>query len=190
MRTAYGLIVFPLLLLQSVAAFVPAFSSAHSLSFGSKSCTDWRPALLRATENDKEESSVPEEGSAPDSAPMPPRPAPLPARKRLDPLMMSVTRNNDPNYDKDAKTINLPLVGELTLDKSLYVFLPVAAFGVIGILSSIYVLANSGDAIVAAFEQGMTPSTPVDPNACRGLCSSQSQDLEGLRVFMQGLGKN
>ena len=115
--------------------------------------------------------------------------------KDVDPLLWSVTRNNDPNYDANAPTLsNIPILGSLVLDQSLFVVVPVALFSFLGIFTGIYVLITSSDefaqAVSASLQELSIPpstNTVVDPNACRGLCSSQEQDLEGLRTFMEGL---
>jgi hypothetical protein len=91
-----------------------------------------------------------------------------------------------------ADSIQVPLWGELILDKSLFVLLPIAAFGIGGFLLSLYVLLNSGDAFVSAVqENAVLQSTPPGAvqagggdSGCRGLCSSQEQDLEGLKAYM------
>lgn len=94
-----------------------------------------------------------------------------------------------------ADTVQVPLWGELILDKSLFVLLPLAAFAVGGILLSLYILLNSGDAFVDALAENAvlqsTTPTPATTNAdsCRGLCSSQEQDLEGLRSYMSRFAK-
>lgn len=112
-----------------------------------------------------------------------------PRTRPLDPLLVSVTRNNDPTYDPNAPKVSVPLIGELALDRSLFVFLPVAAFAVLGLISSVVVLFNSRDVFVDAVQQStaeiLTPTTTViDPDACRGLCSQQEANLEDMRVFM------
>lgn len=103
--------------------------------------------------------------------------------------MVSVTRNNDPTYDPNAPKVSVPLIGEVALDRSLFVFLPVAAFAVIGLITSIVVLVNSRDVFVDAIQQStaeiLTPSsTTIDSSQCRGLCSQQDESLEEMRVFM------
>jgi len=94
-----------------------------------------------------------------------------------------------------ADTVQVPLWGELILDKSLFVLLPLAAFAIGGVLLSLYVLANSGDEFVAALQENAVLQSASAPGAasvageegCRGLCSSQAQDLEGLKAYMSGL---
>ena len=88
------------------------------------------------------------------------------------------------------------------MDRSLFVFLPLLGFGVGGILLSLYIVFNSGDALVDAMAEnavwqssggggGESITTTVDsPAACRGLCSSQEQDLQGLREYMSRFAKS
>lgn len=111
--------------------------------------------------------------------------------KRVDPLIASLTRND--RAPGDAPKTSLPLLGEIELDQSLFIILPVAAFAFFGFAASFYVAINSGDAFVEAAQSIndslTTPKALPDPNVCRGLCSSQEQDLAGLKVFMDGLRK-
>ena len=56
------------------------------------------------------------------------------------------------------------------------------------------VAMNSGDEVMNAVNEwndialNPTNNAAIDPDACRGLCSSQEQDVEGLRNFMNSLG--
>ena len=132
-----------------------------------------------------------ESASIPDSAPTPPR---VVSRTRpLDPLVASLTRMDEETLQ--AKRTNIPIWGELILDKSLMIFIPVTLFAVIGFGMSFYVALNSQDAIVDALLDASSPEylrgvvEPVSDGSCRGLCGSQQGDLEALRGFMSGLGK-
>jgi hypothetical protein len=111
-------------------------------------------------------------------------------QKRLDPLVVSLTRMD--SETQNAPRTNIPLWGELILDKSLIVFIPVTVFAVVGFFLSVYVAVNSQDAFVEAWSEAAQQQsvTVVDESACRGLCSNQAQDLEGLKVFMDSLRKN
>ena len=116
-----------------------------------------------------------------------------PRQLQLDPLLVAVTKM-DPQTQQ-AERIPVPIWGELILDRSLFVFLPIAIFAMGGILLSLYVLVNSSDTFVNAIVDTATKqsiptssSSLPDINSCRGLCSSQSQDLEGLRSYMNRLG--
>jgi hypothetical protein len=91
---------------------------------------------------------------------------------------------------------NNPLVqGEVTMDGSLLVLIPAAVIGIGGFFLSIYVGINSSDEIIEALNAsaGSLEIKPrneqsVDNSKCRGLCSSQAEDLQGLESFMQRLG--
>ena len=129
--------------------------------------------------------------SVSESAPAPPR---VVSRTRpLDPLVASLTRMDEETLQ--AKRTNIPIWGELILDKSLMIFIPVTLFAVIGFGMSFYVALNSQDAIVDALLDATSPEylrgvvEPVSDGSCRGLCGSQQGDLEALRRFMSGLGK-
>jgi hypothetical protein len=115
-------------------------------------------------------------------------------QSQLDPLFVAVTKM-DPQTQR-ADTISIPIWGELILDRSLFVLLPIGLFALGGILLSIYIFINSSDTFMNAIvEASMKQSIPTSTssmiengNDCRGLCSSQTQDLEGLRIFMNRIG--
>jgi hypothetical protein len=94
----------------------------------------------------------------------------------------------------NADTVTVPVWGEVILDRSLFLLIPTALFAVGGIVTSLYVLANSGDAWVDAVDQQaiqqqqVTPA-PASSEGCRGLCSSQERDLQSLRSFLSGFSK-
>jgi hypothetical protein len=146
-----------------------------------------------AKNNDEQEAELPTKGlSETSTSPSEPRVV----RRNLDPLVASLTRMDDET--RNAKRMTIPIWGELILDKSLMVFIPVALFAVIGFGMSIYVAVNSQDAIVDVlmdasspeYLKGVSASTDVDLNACRGLCGSQNDNLEALRGIMSGFGGN
>jgi hypothetical protein len=150
------------------------------------------PFVLYATEDASEE----EKSATPEEAPVAARPPPPVPPKRLDPLMASLTRM-DPDT-ANGPTRNLPLFGEVPVDGSLVVLVPVVVIAVIGFVASIVVASQAQDEIVNAFAQigngiSQTASEKTnmvyDESVCRGLCSSQDQDLEGLRSFMDRLRK-
>lgn len=78
------------------------------------------------------------------------------------------------------------------MDKSSILIVPAVLFGVLGLVFSIYVAINSQEAFTEALAQNpylqSASSAPVG-EGCRGICSSQQDDLEQLRGFMSGLGK-
>jgi hypothetical protein len=122
--------------------------------------------------------------ASPSSIPSPP------SRAKLDPLLVAVTKM-DPQ-SAPSRSMSIPIWGELILDRSLFVLLPIAVFAIGGIFLSLFVLINSGDTFVDAIVenalQQSVPTPAIADDECRGLCSSQTQDLEGLRVFMNRLG--
>ena len=142
------------------------------------------------TDKESGESSTGEEEEKPqvvpslDNSVIPPPSTPQPVR--LDPLVQSLTRNNADT--SDAKTVQVPLLGELMLDRSLFIFVPAVAFGVIGFVASIYVALTATDEWVIP-SQPEQASKVVNDSGCRGLCSQQDQDLERMRNYMQGFSK-
>lgn len=155
--------------------------------------------VLYSTEGETPEGAMSSEGAMSaipgEQLPTPTSPPPVP-QKRLDPLMASLTRM-DPGA-ADVPTKNLPLLGEVPVDGSLALLVPAAVIAVLGFLLSIVVAFQSQDLIVQSLVQAsediaqtasMKTNMVYDDNVCRGLCSSQEQDLDNLRNFMESLRK-
>jgi hypothetical protein len=150
------------------------------------------------------EGSAEEDGGGEKLEPIAPPPPPAAATvppvampRRLDPLVARLTRL-DSTSSQPSKTTNIPLLGEVAVDGGLVVLVPAAVIAILGFVMSINIAINSSDAIVAALANAGEDITQkainqarqqYDENACRGLCSSQEQDLDSLRKFMTGLGK-
>lgn len=69
-----------------------------------------------------------------------------------------------------------------------------AAISVLGFIFSIVVAFNSRDAIGREFSRMEIPEmkytpTVVEEGKCRGICSSQAEDFEGLRNFMESISR-
>jgi hypothetical protein len=142
-----------------------------------------------ASEPSKEGAPAPV-ASVPVSAPPPVPP------KRMDPLMASLTMSDPTKANSPTKKI--PFFGEVPVDGGLMLLVPAAVIAVLGFIFSVYVAANSQDALVQALSSVSndlaTTATQksnmvYDESVCRGLCSTQEQDLEGLRGFMESLRK-
>lgn len=114
----------------------------------------------------------------------------------LDPLIMSLTRNDqiDDSSSGASKSVNAPLFGEIPIDGSLVVLLPAAVIGLVGFAMSVNIAMNSGDAIVDSLNQLSEDATaaalaktniaaPIG-DGCRGICSS---DGGGIETFMNSL---
>ena len=112
-------------------------------------------------------------------------------QQRLDPLVASLTRMDEDMMN--TPTTNVPLIGEIPLDGSIVVLLPVALIAVVGFIMSINIAFNSKDAIVDKMnEVNAVLSTPpvkqnTDNEGCRGLCSDQEEQLDSMRNFMNSL---
>lgn len=109
-----------------------------------------------------------------------------------DPLIASLTRNDGPTSG-DAPTQQVPLFGEVSADGAKLLVLALA-IGVLGFIFSIVVAFNARDELVSEFNKIQVPEmkytpTVVKEGECRGLCSSQEQDLDGLRNFMEGISR-
>lgn len=113
--------------------------------------------------------------------------------QRLDPLVASLTRMD--NEMVNTPTTKVPIIGEIPLDGSIVVLLPVALIAVIGFITSINIAFNSSDAIVQKLEEvnAVLSAPPVkqnvitDDSGCRGLCSNQDEQLDNMRNFMNSL---
>jgi hypothetical protein len=149
---------------------------------------------LSAVDDSSSESSEAASESTSDpgsSVPAPAAPAaPRNANpKRIDPLMASLMRG--PEATK-APTRDLPILGEVPMDKSSLLIVPAVLFGVLGLVLSIYVAFNSQEAFTEALKQNpylQSAGSAPEGEGCRGLCSTQQEDLDQLRVFMNGLRK-
>ena len=153
-----------------------------------------------SSDEDADDNIAPPKPAAPavDKSMPPPqllRTPPSPPAKRLDPLLASLTRI-DPQTARDnanTPTTKIPFLGEVNMDKTLFIALPTVTFALLGFFSFFMVAMNSGDAVVNTLNDWndlvLNPTTPnIDPNVCRGLCSTQEQDVEALGKFMNSLG--
>lgn len=108
----------------------------------------------------------------------------------MDPLIASLTSPGPPPKE-GTKTTNIPLLGEIPIDGSLLVLAPAAVIAVVGFLASIVVGINSRDAIVDTLTTLNPPppkaSVVVPDGTCRGICSTQQEDLDGLRALMESI---
>ena len=117
-----------------------------------------------------------------------------PRPQKIDPLIASLTRIDEPT-PSNVPTRQVPLFGEVPADGNLALLVPAAAIGLLGFLFSIVVAFNSRDAIVQELSQVELPEmkytpTKVEEGKCRGLCSSQDEDLNGLKNFMEGISNS
>ena len=113
--------------------------------------------------------------------------------QRIDPLIASLTRIDEPTPN-NVPMVQVPLFGEIPADGSLGLLAPAAAIGLLGFIFSIVVAFNSRDSIVEGFSSVELPKmeytpTVVEDGKCRGLCSSQAEDLDGLRNFMESISR-
>lgn len=107
----------------------------------------------------------------------------------MDPLIASLTRD-----DSDLANVptRLPLFGEVPADGNLGLLVPAATIAILGFLLSIVVAFNSREVIVQSLSSVELPKmeytpTVIEEGKCRGLCSSQEEDLDGLRNFMESI---
>ena len=151
--------------------------------------------VLNAEEDDENEErlSLP---TQPISPPVVRSNSPPPVRnvERMDPLMASLTRDN---RDPAQVTRDIPLFGEVSTD-GLKLLIPATIFAVLGFILSIVVAVKSTDQIAGTFSTVADsvvqsaknqPNQVYDANTCRGLCSNQQDDIDGLRRFMESITK-
>jgi hypothetical protein len=122
-----------------------------------------------------------------------PQQAPAASQQKLDPLIASLTRIDEPT-PANVPMRSVPLFGEVPADGNLALLLPAAGIAILGFLFSIVVAFNARDEIVSELSKVELPKmeytpTKVEEGKCRGLCSSQEDDLDGLRNFMEGISR-
>ncbi len=111
--------------------------------------------------------------------------------RRVDPLIGLMTRIDEPTA-VNVPTVQVPLFGEIPVDGNLALLIPAAAISILGLLFSIVVAFNARESIAQELSSVVLPKmqytpTVVDEGKCRGLCSSQDEDLDGLRNFMESI---
>lgn len=190
--------VFLLLLQESLSFTVKPLAVS---SLGTR-CISNLPRFADGQEEGATESSEPQD-EAPEEDPVEAyRVASTdssPPVRQVDPLVAALTRNDAAPPTTAEKTINAPLLGEIPIDGSFVVLVPAAIFAVLGVLVGIVVAFNARDDFVvpsltdvsdgineAAYAKA---NTQVVDGVCRGICSAQEDDLDGLRTFMEGLRK-
>jgi hypothetical protein len=112
---------------------------------------------------------------------------------RQDPLIASLTRIDGPTPE-NVPTTNVPFFGEIPTEGNVALLAPVAIIAVLGFLFSIVVAFTSREAIAQEFSKVQVPemkykATVVKEGQCRGLCSNQDKDLDGLRTFMEKISR-
>ena len=156
-----------------------------------------RKSVLFSTEESAEayESEFNLEESSEAAAPMssiPQQPA-ANKGKKLDPLIASLTRIDEPT-PANVPMQRVPLLGEVPADGNLALLIPAAGIAILGFIFSIVVAFNARDELVSEFSKVEIPKMEYKPTVvvegeCRGLCSNQDEDVDGLRNFMEGISK-
>lgn len=131
--------------------------------------------------------------------PTPTRNSPEAVRRRaMDPLMASLTRD-DSDASPDGPTQTVPIFGEIPADGTMMLLAPAVVFAVLGFITSAVIAFNSADQIVDSIAQtgesiaqtAQNRNNRVfDKDVCRGLCSSQEKDVDGMRNFMEAITRN
>merc|ERR1712166_1475365 len=106
--------------------------------------------------------------------------------------MASMTRDNPASAN--LPTRNIPLFGEVPVDGSLMLLVPAVVFAILGFILSAVIAIKAQDQIVDTFSQATDsiarsainqPNQVYDENVCRGICSTQQDDIDGLNQFMK-----
>lgn len=121
-------------------------------------------------------------------------PPPIPQKRMVDPLMDRMTRDNPASAN--LPTRNIPLFGEIPVDGSLMLLVPAVVFAILGFVMSAVIAIKAQDQIFDTFSQATNamaqsainqPNQVYDKNVCRGICSTQQDDIEGLYQFMKSI---
>ena len=172
---------------SQTSAFSPVFSTAGKIARSHGFAQNFQPTILYSTEGD-EENKVPTRTPQKSFTNEPKAP------ETIDPLIQSLTRNDVDSTN--SKKVKLPLLGEVPVDGSLLVLVPVAVIAIVGFIMSIQIGFQSKDAIVQQLDkinnvmsQPPVKKTVVPTSECRGLCSNQDEQLDYIRGFMEGVSK-
>ena len=155
--------------------------------------------LNSSPENNDDNQQQPEAAPPPPPPPppqlRPPPPAvPMTRIERQDPLIASLTRDNsEKNSSSSQQVMTVPFFGEID-QEGLYLLVPAFGFALIGFVYSIVVAFQSSEQIVSSLSQSVQDINPTkrvyDKNVCRGLCSSQQDDLDGMKSFMEAITRS
>eukprot|EP00592_Proboscia_alata_P000012 CAMPEP_0194365692 /NCGR_PEP_ID=MMETSP0174-20130528/13745_1 /TAXON_ID=216777 /ORGANISM="Proboscia alata, Strain PI-D3" /LENGTH=216 /DNA_ID=CAMNT_0039140515 /DNA_START=61 /DNA_END=711 /DNA_ORIENTATION=+ len=135
----------------------------------------------------------------------PPKPKPIPRVNKPNNDDNGIDDNIDlisaliasDDFGDEEEGIQIPLLGEIPRDGSIFIFVPAAIIGFLGIVYGIFIAFQSTDAISSSMtgmvetlnKTPMTENVVADPNKCRGLCSNKEDDLELMRGFMEKISK-
>ena len=178
---------------SQTSAFSPVCSAVGGITRRCTFAQNIQPSILYSTEGDKdEELPTPlTDALSQKSASFTNEPK---QQETLDPLIQSLTRNDVDTTN--VKKTNLPLLGEVPVDGSLLVLVPVAIIAVVGFIMSIQIGFQSKDALVEQLDiiNNVMSQSPVKKTVpvkagCRGLCSDQGAQLDNMKGFMEGLSK-
>ena len=148
-------------------------------------------ALFSSEESSEYIIDEAEDNSDPGSS-IPQQPATT-KQKKLDPLIASLTRIDEPT-PSDVPMRSVPLFGEVPADGNLALLVPAAGIAILGFIFSIVVAFNARDELVSELNKVELPKMEYKPTVvvegqCRGLCSNQDDDVDGLRNFMKVMSK-
>jgi len=117
---------------------------------------------------------------------------PIPVQP-TDSLIASLTRV-DPEIAKQPTRV-IPIFGEIPVDGTLLLLVPVTLIAVLGVILTFYigytsrdVIATELEAVTNAMSKPVSKETVVQ-SGCRGICSDQAGQLEYMRGFMESLKK-
>eukprot|EP00573_Skeletonema_grethae_P006814 CAMPEP_0201706466 /NCGR_PEP_ID=MMETSP0578-20130828/48904_1 /ASSEMBLY_ACC=CAM_ASM_000663 /TAXON_ID=267565 /ORGANISM="Skeletonema grethea, Strain CCMP 1804" /LENGTH=212 /DNA_ID=CAMNT_0048194917 /DNA_START=35 /DNA_END=673 /DNA_ORIENTATION=+ len=133
-----------------------------------------------------------DDGSIDPASSIPQQPATT-TNKKLDPLIASLTRIDEPT-PSNVPMRSVPLFGEVPADGNLALLVPAAGIAILGFIFSIVVAFNARDELVSELNKVELPKMEYKPTVvvegqCRGLCSNQDDDVDGLRNFMESISR-
>ncbi|KAL7445035.1 hypothetical protein ACHAXM_009726 [Skeletonema potamos] len=161
--------------------------TASSISSSTLFSTDESP------ERYDSEFNLDDDDGAATASNIPRQPSAATTRKKLDPLIASLTRIDEPT-PANVPMRSVPLFGDVPADGNLALLIPAAGIAILGFIFSIVVAFNARDELVSEFNNVKIPKmeytpTVVEEGKCRGLCSSQEDDVDSLRNFMESISK-
>lgn len=177
---------------SQTSAFSPVCRTVGKIARSHGFAQNFQPTILYSTEGEEEKVPTPQtDALSKKSVSFTNEPK---APERIDPLIQSLTRNDVDTTN--VKKTNLPFLGEVPVDGSLVVLVPVAVIAILGFIMSIQIGFQSKDAIMQQLDeinnvmsQPPVKKTVVPTSECRGLCSDQGAQMDYMKGFMEGLSK-
>lgn len=180
---------------QPAYGFSPSIirtSTAYAKNFRVGVTASTSSSRLFSSSEESLENIESDDGSVDPGSSIPQQPATT-SKKKLDPLIASLTRIDEPT-PSNVPMRSVPLFGEVPADGNLALLIPAAGIAILGFIFSIVVAFNARDELVSELNKVELPKMEYKPTVvvegqCRGLCSNQDDDVDGLRNFMESISR-